>query len=45
MAADDPAESNDLSKQNPEKLTEMILHWNEYVVETGLILPNKWDGY
>ena len=43
--ADDPAESNDLSKQNPEKLTEMILHWNEYVVETGLILPNKWDGY
>ena len=43
--ADDPAESKDLSEENPEKLAEMIVHWNEYVADTGLVLPDAWDGY
>mgnify|MGYP005651475913 FL=1 len=43
--ANDPAELNDLSEQNPEKLKEMITHWDEYVAETGLVVPDSWDGY
>ncbi len=43
--AEDPAELNDLSEENPQKLKEMIMHWEEYVAETGLLIPDKWDGY
>jgi arylsulfatase len=43
--ADDPAELNDLSEKNPQKLEEMIGYWNEYVAETGLMIPDSWDGY
>ena len=42
---DDPAELNDLSKENPDKLAEMIEYWDQYVVETGLVIPDTWDGY
>ncbi|MBT7952228.1 MAG: arylsulfatase, partial [Gammaproteobacteria bacterium] len=43
--ANDPAELNDLSSKEPEKLKEMIAHWEAYVSETGLIIPDRWDGY
>jgi arylsulfatase A-like enzyme len=43
--ADDSAELNDLAESHPEKLAEMIAHWDEYVADTGLILPDEWDGY
>lgn len=43
--AEDPAELNDLSVKNPEKLAEMIAHWEEYVAETNLVIPDSWDGY
>jgi arylsulfatase A-like enzyme len=43
--ADDPVELNDLSEEKPEKLAEMIVHWNEYVEDTRLVLPDAWDGY
>ena len=43
--ANDPAELNDLSDKNPEKLAEMVAHWDEYVEETGLVIPDFWDGY
>lgn len=43
--ADDPAELNDLSEKNPEKLAEMIGHWEEYVADTDLVIPDSWDGY
>ena len=39
---DDPAESNDLSKQNPAKLKEMVALWNRYAKENGVILTG--DG-
>jgi arylsulfatase len=34
---EDPAEVNDLAKQLPAKLEEMLVHWATYVAETGLI--------
>tara|TARA_R110001599_G_scaffold353880_1_gene601915 strand:+ start:20668 stop:22443 length:1776 start_codon:yes stop_codon:yes gene_type:complete len=45
--AADPIELTDLSDKYPEKLEAMINHWDEYVLDTGLILPNKWQlgGY
>jgi arylsulfatase A-like enzyme len=42
---EDPVELNDLSETNPEKLTELKKHWDEYVEETGLQIPEYWDGY
>lgn len=43
--ANDPAEMNDLSEKNPEKLEEMIGYWDQYVAETGLVIPDVWEGY
>jgi arylsulfatase len=34
----DPTESNDLSKQYPDKYTEMLAHWKDYVKDNGVIL-------
>jgi len=36
----DPRETNDLAKQEPEKLAEMIAAWNEYVSENNVIISN-----
>ena len=33
----DPAESNDLSKENPEKLSELIAAWEEYSENVGVV--------
>jgi arylsulfatase A-like enzyme len=38
---EDPAESRDLSKEFPEKYEEMLLHWNDYVKENGVILLDQ----
>jgi arylsulfatase len=38
---EDPAESRDLSKEFPEKYQEMLLHWNNYVKENGVILSDR----
>ncbi len=35
---EDPTESNDLAKKYPEKYQEMLIHWQQYVEETGVIL-------
>ncbi len=35
--AHDPMERHDLAAENPEKLTEMLLLWNRYEVENGVI--------
>ncbi len=37
--ADDPAELNNLATQNPEKLEELLAHWEEYVIGNNVILP------
>ncbi len=37
---EDPAESRDVSKEFPEKYQELLLHWNEYVKENGVILSD-----
>lgn len=34
----DPTESNDLAKKHPDKYQEMLIHWQQYVEETGVIL-------
>lgn len=36
----DPAETNDLSGAEPEKLAEMIREWSLYVERNGVILPD-----
>ena len=33
----DPGEVHDLAEENPEKLAELLAHWEEYVVETGTV--------
>lgn len=42
---DDPVEMNDLSEEDPEKLAEMIAHWEEYAEENGVVFPDKTSGY
>ncbi len=36
---EDPAELNNLASQNPEKLEELLAHWEQYVQENNVILP------
>ncbi|RBR26155.1 uncharacterized protein FIESC28_01046 [Fusarium coffeatum] len=35
--AQDPGETTDLADSNPEKLQELKTHWDEYVVECGVV--------
>jgi hypothetical protein len=35
----------DLSKQQPERLKALIVEWQNYVQETGLVLPDYNVGY
>ncbi|EEU41130.1 uncharacterized protein NECHADRAFT_101157 [Fusarium vanettenii 77-13-4] len=35
--AEDPGETTDLAKNEPEKLKELLAHWDEYVVECGIV--------
>jgi arylsulfatase len=35
--ANDPGETTDLAQAKPEKLNELLKHWEEYVVECGLV--------
>jgi arylsulfatase A-like enzyme len=39
--ATDPAERNDLSAENPEKLKEMLVLWEKYMAENNVILPSR----
>ena len=39
--AQDPGERNDLAAQYPDKLKEMLILWDEYVVENNVILPDR----
>ncbi|KAI1459667.1 alkaline-phosphatase-like protein [Annulohypoxylon moriforme] len=34
---DDPGETNDLAQAEPQKLQELLAHWDEYVVECGIV--------
>lgn len=34
---DDPGETKDLAHTNPQKLQELLAHWDEYVVECGIV--------
>ncbi|CEL03757.1 hypothetical protein ASPCAL04903 [Aspergillus calidoustus] len=34
---EDPGETRDLAKEKPEKLQELLRHWDEYVVECGIV--------
>ena len=42
----DPGERHDLASQQPEKLKELLLNWEEYMIENHVILPNRttYDG-
>ncbi len=41
----DPGEQVDLAKQEPDQLRALIGQWNNYVKETGVILPDYNVGY
>ncbi len=41
--AQDPGERNDLSATHPEKLAELIAHWNRYAQDTGVYVPEPAD--
>ncbi|MCB0258449.1 MAG: arylsulfatase [Calditrichaeota bacterium] len=44
--ARDPGERHDLSAENPGKVKELLAHWESYVAENNVILPNRtqYDG-
>lgn len=33
----DPGEIHDLSNVNPDKLTELLKHWDQYVEDCGIV--------
>jgi arylsulfatase len=39
--SEDPGEKNDLSAKNPEKLTQMLALWDDYVKRCNVILPSR----
>ncbi len=39
--AKDPAERNDLASANPEKLKEMLVLWDDYMIRNNVILPSR----
>ena len=39
--SDDPGETNDLSGENSEKLAELIVAWEKYVVDNGVIMASE----
>ncbi|KAM0348586.1 hypothetical protein ACHAP4_010841 [Fusarium culmorum] len=38
---EDPGETQNLAESNPEKLQELLVHWDEYVVECGVVWGEK----
>ena len=43
--AEDPSELHDLAAENPQKLQEMIVLWNQYAKDNRVIIPNQVMGY
>jgi arylsulfatase len=43
--ASDPTETTDLSKENPEKLAELVAAWDAYVDENSIVLPASDASY
>ena len=43
--AEDPAEMNDMSDSNPEKLRELLALWERYTTENNFIYPDTLTGY
>ena len=41
----DPSENHDLAAQYPDKVAELTAHWDQYVEDNGVILPNWVSGY
>ena len=39
--AADPAERHDLAATHPEKVRELVAHWDEYVVANNVVLPSR----
>lgn len=39
--ANDPAETNDISAENPEKLAELQAAWKTYLADSNVIFPQK----
>jgi arylsulfatase len=42
---EDLGESRDLSSAHPEKVTELMAHWEEYAAENNVIIPDWVSGY
>lgn len=43
--AEDPGETNDLSSNFPQIVARLNAHWEEYVKDVGVVLPDKMTGY
>ena len=39
--ATDPGEVNDLSDQHPEIVEELLVLWDDYIEENGIVLPQR----
>lgn len=42
---EDPAEIHDLAEKEPQKLEEMVAHWETYYAETGMFDYGHEFGY
>jgi arylsulfatase len=40
----DPSEQTDLAAKEPEKLKELILHWDQYAKDNRIVLPEWKSG-
>jgi len=38
---EDPAERNDVSFANPDRVARLLDHWNQYVADNNVILPSR----
>jgi arylsulfatase A-like enzyme len=43
--AEDPAESLDLARAEPDKFAELMQHWDIYAEENGVVIPDWVSGY
>ena len=41
----DLAETNDLAEAMPDKVAELVEHWERYAEENGVVLPDWVSGY
>lgn len=43
--SDDPGETDDLAKADPDTLSALVSRWDAYAAQVGVVMPNWTSGY